>query len=62
MRISKHVRKSVYASKDINKNEKFSEKNIMPKRPFNKISPMNWLKIIGKKSKKIFKKDDEIRL
>lgn len=62
MGIIKHVRKSVYASKDINKNEKFSEKNIMPKRPFNKISPMNWLKIIGKKSKKIFKKDEEIRL
>ena len=62
MRIIKHVRKSVYASKDIKKNEKFSEKNIIPKRPFNKISPMNWLKIIGKKSKKIFKKDDEIKL
>ena len=62
MRIIKHVRKSVYASKDIKKNEKFSEKNIMPKRPFNKISPMNWPKFIGKKSKKIFKKDDEIKL
>ncbi len=62
MRIMRHVRKSVYATKDIKKNEKFSEKNIMPKRPYNKISPMKWPKIIKKNSKKMFRKDDEIEL
>ncbi len=57
----KHVRKSVYASREIKKDEILDDDNIMPKRPFNKNNPMNWNKIIGKKSKKNFKKDEEIK-
>lgn len=58
----KHVRKSIYASRFIHKNEIFSEDNIIPKRPYNKSSPMEWNNIIGKKSKKSFKKDEEIKI
>ena len=57
----KHVRKSIYASRYIKKNEIFTEDNIIPKRPNNKNSPMDWQKIIGKKSKKSFRKDEEIK-
>ena len=61
MKNLKHVRKSIYASRNIIKNEILNEDNIIPKRPFNKNSPMQWKKIIGKKSIKNFKKDEEIK-
>ena len=54
------VRKSIVASKDIKKGENFSEVNLATKRPGEGISPMKWKKIIGKKAKKNYKKDDFI--
>jgi len=54
------VRKSIVASKDIKKGENFSEVNLVTKRPGEGISPMKWKKIIGKKAKKNYKKDDFI--
>ena len=54
------VRKSNVALKNIAKGEKFSEANITTKRPGNGISPMYWEKIIGKKAKKYYKKNDFI--
>ena len=56
----KIVRKSIIANRFIKCGEKFTEKNLTTKRPDYKISPMNWNKIIGKKSKKNYKKDDFI--
>ena len=57
----KKVRKSIYASKKIEKGEKFSIHNITFKRPFVKISPMEVNKFIGKSAKKNFSKDDLIQ-
>ena len=54
------VRKSIVALKDIKKGENFSEVNLVTKRPGEGISPMKWKKIIGKKAKKNYKKDDFI--
>jgi len=56
------VRKSVVASRDINKGDIFSPENISTKRPGNGISPMEWDKILGKKVKRNFKKDERISI
>lgn len=56
------ARKSIVASKNISKGEIFSEKNLAIKRPGNGISPMDWDKIIGKKSKRDFKFDELIEI
>ena len=55
-------RKSIVASMKISKGEEFTEKNLTTKRPGNGISPMNWDKVIGKKSKKNFLEDELIDL
>ena len=44
-------RRSIYACKDIEKNEKFSKKNIMIIRPSFGLEPKNIKKIIGKIAK-----------
>ena len=56
------VRKSIVASKNIKKGEFFTNENLTTKRPGTGISPMMWDKLIGKKSKKNFKKDQQIKL
>jgi N,N'-diacetyllegionaminate synthase len=56
------VRKSIVASTQIKKNEKFSNFNITCKRPGTGISPLLFKKVIGKKSIKNFNKNDLIRL
>jgi N,N'-diacetyllegionaminate synthase len=56
------VRKSLYAKKKIQKKEKFSLDNLIALRPGIGISPMKIKKIIGKKSKYNFKKNQLIRL
>lgn len=60
IRNSKIVKKSIVASKNIKIGELFSENNITTKRPGYGLSPMKWEKIIGKKSKKNFKRDELI--
>ena len=54
------VRKSIVAKKIIKRGEKFSKKNLTTKRPGNGISPMKWKKLVGKKSKKTFKINEQI--
>ena len=54
------VRKSIVAKKNILKGEIFSEDNLTTKRPATGISPMKWDKIIGKRSKKDYHKDQLI--
>ena len=46
----------------IKKNEKFSLKNLICKRSRKGISPMDIKKIIGKKAKKNFLKDEVIKI
>jgi N,N'-diacetyllegionaminate synthase len=58
----KKIRKGIYAKKTINKGEKFSDKNICIKRPFNGSKIQNFKKIIGKKSYKYYRQDDSILL
>ena len=59
---SKVARKSIVAKKTIKKNEIFTEENLCTKRPGTGISPMLWDKLIGKRSKKDFSKDDLIEI
>ena len=56
------VRKSIVAKKKILKGETFSEENLTIKRPGMGISPNFWNKIINKKSKYDFFKDDLIKV
>ena len=58
----KIVRKSIVAKYNIRKGEKFSIENLSFKRPGFGISPMKVMKIIGKRAKKNFQKDDLIKL
>jgi N,N'-diacetyllegionaminate synthase len=53
-------RRSVYARRDISKNEKFSEKNIICLRPYINNSSLNFFELLKKKSKKNYKKGDLI--
>ncbi len=54
------VRKSIVASENISKGEKFSEKNLAIKRPGNGVSPMKWDEIIGTDATKDYNKDELI--
>ena len=56
------IRKSIVAKFDIKKGDKFSEINIISKRPEGGVSPLKWKKIIGKNSKYNFKKDEFIKI
>ena len=56
------ARKSIVASKNIQKNEKFSLENLTCKRPGTGISPMLIPKLIGKKSNKSYKTDEIIKI
>jgi N-acetylneuraminate synthase len=62
LRIRKIIRKSIVAKYKINKGEKFSESNIISKRPEGGISSLYWNRVIGKKAKINFNKDDFIKL
>ena len=54
------VRKSIVASRNITKGEKFSSTNLTAKRPGYGTSPMRWEKVINKTSKRNYKKNDFI--
>ncbi len=54
------VRKSIVAKKKILKGQIFTKHNLTTKRPGNGISPVNWYKLIGKRSKKNYKIDELI--
>jgi N,N'-diacetyllegionaminate synthase len=56
------VRKSLVASRNINKGEFLTEENITIKRPGTGISPMKYDKILGTKAVKEFEEDDLIEL
>ena len=56
------ARRSVVASRNIEKGEIFTEENITTKRPGTGISPMMWDSVLGKKAKKFFREDVLIEL
>ena len=56
------ARKSIVASSNISKGERFTEINLAVKRPANGISPMRWKEVIGQLATKDFKKDEPISL
>ena len=55
------VRKSIVASKNITKGERFSEENLTTKRPGTGISPALWDEIIGSKAIYNFQKNELIK-
>jgi len=56
------ARKSIIAVCDIQRGEKFTEKNIAAKRPGTGISPMRWDEVIGRKASRNFNEDEIICL
>ena len=56
------ARNSIVAAKNISKGEKFTNANLTIKRPGYGISPMQLPKVVGKVAKKIFLKDEIIKL
>lgn len=54
------ARKSIVASKRINKGEYLSENNLSIKRPGNGMSPMKWDEVIGTKAVKDYEEDELI--
>ncbi len=58
----KVARKSIVASRKIKKGETFTEENLTTKRPGTGINPMNWLNVIGKRSKRDYNEDELIEI
>lgn len=56
------ARKSLICTKDIKAGEKFTEENIIAKRPGNGLSPKLWDKVIGKRAKRDFFKDEMVEI
>lgn len=61
-KIKKNIRKSIVAKFEIKKGEIFNEENIISKRPEGGIPSIDWKKVVGKRAKFNFKKDEYIRL
>ena len=59
-RISKNLRRSIFAKKNIKKNERITKTNIETFRPLIGICASQYFVIMGKKTKKDFKKGDPI--
>ncbi|MEX0967244.1 MAG: N-acetylneuraminate synthase [Bacteroidia bacterium] len=55
------VRKSIHLKTDIKAGESISEKNIIPLRPGDGISPMEWETVMGKKVNKEIKAFEKLR-
>ncbi|MHB8155167.1 MAG: N-acetylneuraminate synthase [Candidatus Omnitrophota bacterium] len=56
------ARKSIVASKDIHKGERFSAANITVKRPGIGINPMKWNEVLGRIAKRNFGSDELIKI
>jgi N-acetylneuraminate synthase len=56
------IRKCIVARRMISKGEAFSDDNITAKRPFIGLSPMQWDRVIGRKARKAFIRDEPIIL
>lgn len=56
------VRRSIFAAKEIQKGEQFSEQNLVCLRPATGISAMEWDNVIGEAATRAFRPGDEIAL
>lgn len=56
------ARKSLVAARPIQSGERFSEDNLVTKRPGTGISPMRWDEVIGRKAPRDFSEDELIEL
>ncbi len=56
------ARKSIVASRDIEKGDIFTEDNITVKRPAGGISPMNYWQLLGKIADKNYQKDEMVSI
>ena len=56
------ARKSIVANNEIKKGTKFTEENLICKRPGNGISPMRWDDVVGKIATRDFSKDELIEI
>lgn len=54
------ARKSIVAKRKISKGERFTDDNIICKRPGNGISPIYWYEVLGKEAEKDFDTDELI--
>ncbi|NBA88480.1 N-acetylneuraminate synthase [Emticicia sp. CRIBPO] len=56
------ARKSIVASRRIEKGEVFSDENLTTKRPGDGINPMRWLEVTGKVAERDFAEDEKIEI
>ncbi len=56
------ARKSIVASRRIEKGELFSDENLTTKRPGDGINPMRWLEVTGKVAERDFAEDEKIEI
>jgi len=56
------ARKSLVAARDIRKGEKFTLDNLAAKRPGSGMSPMLWDKVIGRRARRAFARDERIAI
>lgn len=56
------ARKSIFANAFIKRGERFTEKNLICKRPGNGISAIKWEEVVGKVASRDFKEDELIEL
>ena len=61
-KVSTKFRRSIYAKKNISKNEKFTKENIVVIRPANGLHPRYYFKLIGKRAKKNIKYSEPLKL
>jgi N-acetylneuraminate synthase/N,N'-diacetyllegionaminate synthase len=54
------ARKSIHLARDVSKGDYIKENDLMPLRPGNGISPMNWNKVIGKTATKSLSKNEQL--
>ncbi len=56
------ARKSIVASRAVQKGETFTEENIAAKRPGSGISPMRWFEVLGTRAVRDFEEDELVEL
>jgi N,N'-diacetyllegionaminate synthase len=56
------ARKSIVASRKIEKGEVFSDENLTTKRPGDGINPMRWLEVTGKVAERDYAEDEKIEI
>ncbi len=61
-KFTKFFRKGIYVNKELSKNQIIEKKNIIIRRPENKVKPKMYSKLIGRMTKKKMNLNDPIDL